>query len=89
MYRVVRNFVDRIDKTPYKVGDIYHGDISEARIAEITTKNNMQMTVLVEYVPDEVEAPAHEPDTVVDDVGPENIIPIGPRRRRKRGELSN
>ena len=57
-YVVVHDFKDLKDEkqTIYREGDIYTGDSSETRLAELTTTNNAIKKVLVAEVIDEKEA---------------------------------
>lgn len=53
MYRVVKDFTDRIDKHIYRVGDVYPRAgvaVSDERVAELTSRENMRGEVLIEAV---------------------------------------
>lgn len=53
MYIVVKDFTDRIDKHIYRAGDKYPRsgvDVSDDRVAELTSKNNMRGEVLIKAV---------------------------------------
>lgn len=64
MYKVIRYFTDLQDNNrPYNVGDIFpHTEcgypVTEERLAELSTENNLQKAVLIRAVEDEPqEAP--------------------------------
>jgi hypothetical protein len=56
MYKVIRFFTDLQDSNrPYNVGDVFpHKDcsypVTEKRIAELASRNNLQRTPLIRYV---------------------------------------
>ena len=50
-YKVVRYFIDKNNRQPYKVGDVFSVDgLSKERIEELTTENNALGEVLIEKV---------------------------------------
>lgn len=56
MYKVIRYFTDLQDNNrAYNVGDVFPHDkcgypVSEKRIAELASRNNLQKTPLIRYV---------------------------------------
>lgn len=64
MYRVIKYFTDlQDDNRPYNVGDVFpHNEcgypVTEKRLSELASRNNLQKTPLIHYVEDPVkEAP--------------------------------
>ena len=61
MYKVIKFFTDLQDSDrPYNVGDVFpHKDcsypVTEKRIAELASRNNLQRTPLIRYVEDPVD----------------------------------
>ena len=56
MYKVIKHFTDLQDSDrPYNVGDVFpHKDcsypVTEKRLAELASRNNLQRTPLIRYV---------------------------------------
>lgn len=66
-YVVIKDFIDKLDDTLYLAGDVYHGDMSEDRIEELTTdKNAIKSPVLAVSTDDSSKA------EVTDDAHAEN-----------------
>ena len=69
MYKAIRFFTDLQDNDrPYNVGDIFpHNkcgyEVTEKRIAELASRNNLQRTPLIRYVEDTVKETAKKPTT--------------------------
>ena len=67
MYKVVRYFTDIQDNNrPYNVGDVFpHKEcgypITEDRLAELASRNNLQRTQLIRYEEDAVEEAPKKP----------------------------
>jgi hypothetical protein len=67
MYRVIRFFTDLQDSDrPYNVGDVFPHKgcsypVTEKRLAELASRNNLQKTPLIRYV--EVEEAPKKPAT--------------------------
>lgn len=64
MHKVIKFFTDLQDSDrPYNVGDVFpHKDcsypVTEKRIAELASRNNLQKTPLIRYVEEPVKKPA-------------------------------
>ncbi len=67
MYKVVRYFTDIQDNNrPYNVGDVFpHKEcgypVTENRLAELASRNNLQRTQLIRYEEDAVEEAPKKP----------------------------
>ena len=67
MYKVVRYFTDIQDNNrPYNVGDVFpHKEcgypVTEDRLAELASRNNLQRTQLIRYEEDAVEEAPKKP----------------------------
>lgn len=63
MYKVIKHFTDLQDSDrPYNVGDVFPRKdcsypVTEKRLAELASRNNLQRTPLIRYV-EEVKKPA-------------------------------
>lgn len=61
MYKVIKFFTDLQDcNYPYNAGDTFprNGmDVTEQRLAELASENNLQKTPLIRYVEEVEEAP--------------------------------
>ena len=64
MYKVIRYFTDlQDDNRPYNVGDVFPHKgcgypVTEQRLAELASRNNLQKTPLIRYVEEPVKKPA-------------------------------
>lgn len=67
MYRVIKYFTDlQDDNRTYNVGDLFpHSDcgypVTEQRLAELASKNNLQKTPLIRYVEEPVKEAQKKP----------------------------
>ena len=67
MYRVIKYFTDlQDDNRTYNVGDLFpHNDcgypVTEQRLAELASKNNLQKTPLIRYVEEPVKEAQKKP----------------------------
>ena len=85
MYIVVKDFTDRIDKHIYRAGDKYPRsgvDVSDDRVAELTSKNNMRGEVLVEVVEKAEISPENDETEIVEEVVVEEKKQ--PKKRNKK-----
>jgi hypothetical protein len=64
MYKVIRYFTDLQDNNhAYNVGDVFPHEkcgypVSEKRLAELASRNNLQRTPLIRYVEEAPKKPA-------------------------------
>jgi hypothetical protein len=67
MYKVIKFFTDLQDSDrPYNVGDVFpHKDcsypVTEKRLAELASRNNLQRTPLIRYVEEAVKEEPKKP----------------------------
>jgi len=53
MYKVIKAFVDKTNHHGYKVGDIFPGNVSEERLAELSSAKNNIGEPLIKFVKEE------------------------------------
>lgn len=85
MYIVVKDFTDRIDKHIYRAGDKYPRsgvDVSDDRVAELTSKNNMRGEVLVKVVEKAEISPKNDETEIAEEVVVEEKKQ--PKKRNKK-----
>ncbi len=67
MYKVIKFFTDLQDNNrPYSVGDVFPHKgcsypVTEKRLAELATRNNLQRTPLIRYVEEAVKEEPKKP----------------------------
>ena len=88
MYKVVKDFTDRIDKHIYRVGDVYPRAgvaVSEERVAELASKENMRGEVLIKAVKRPQEAKI-QPVRAENDSKDKSVAKAEkkPRKRKKK-----
>ena len=77
IYKVVRHFSDLLDGSyKYAEGDVYPREgytPSEKRIAELSSENNKQKTVLIQAIVDEAESAEIVEESAVEETEPTTI----------------